>query len=277
MTHRKSNHQMNLTTRIQRISKRLIERERPQAVMVYSSPLHFARVSLGFQPDEWQQKVLAWTGERLLLNCCRQSGKSTLSAIMALHRALYFPRSLILLVSPTLRQSQELFRKVVYFLSLLPLRPQLLEDNKLSLQLANGSRVVSLPAKESNVRGFSGPSLIIEDESARVMDDLYLALRPMLSVSNGSHILMSTPFGRRGHFFDVWEHGEGWEKVKITAAQCPRISREFLLEEQRTMPSNWFNAEYNCLFTETVDSVFAYADVMGAMDTTIKPLFERTV
>jgi hypothetical protein len=268
---------MNLITRIRRIERRIVERERPHAVLVYSDPLHFALHSLKFRPDLWQEKVLSWQGNRLVLNCCRQSGKSTIAAILGLHRAIYFAKSLILLVSPTLRQSGELFRKVSDFLRLLPVRPALVEDNKLSLQLANGSRIVSLPAKESNIRGFSGPSLIIEDESARVMDDLFLALRPMLSVSQGQHILMSTPFGKRGHFYDVWEQGEGWEKVKITAEQCPRITPEFLAEEQRTMPRSWYAAEYGCEFTETIDSVFSYQDVMNAMSDNIQPIFSGSV
>ena len=197
--------------------------------MPYMDPLAFARHSLHFVPDPWQEKVLSWTGKRLAMNCCRQSGKSTLSAIMALHRALFYPRSLILLVSPTLRQSGELFRKVGDFLSLLPVRPQLLEDNKLSLQLANGSRVVSLPSQESNIRGYSSVSLVVEDEAARTSDDLHMAVRPMLSVSNGAHIVMSTPFGRRGHFFDIWESGEGWEKVtEITQpGQTPAKPKDF--------------------------------------------------
>jgi hypothetical protein len=177
-------------------------------------------------------------------------------------------------VSPSLRQSAELFKKVSDFLAVLPVRPQLAEDNKLSLQMANGSRIVSLPAKEANVRGFSGPSLIIEDESARVTDDLYLALRPMLAISQGQHILMSTPWGRRGHFFEAWENGGAtWERIQITGYDCPRISPAFLAEEKETMPHNWFAIEYLGAFTETGDSVFSYDDVMSAMSSDIEPLF----
>jgi hypothetical protein len=265
---------MTQETRLLRIEKRIAERDKPKAVMVYSDPLHFARHSLNFVADPWQERVLSWTGKRLLLNCCRQSGKSTTTAILALHRALYFAKSLILLVSPSLRQSAELFKKVSDFLALLPVRPALTEDNKLSLQMENGSRIVSLPAKESNVRGFSGPSLIVEDESARVTDDLFLALRPMLAISNGQHILLSTPWGRRGHFFESWENGgESWERIKITAYDCPRISAQFLAEEKATMPHNWYAAEYFCEFTETEDSVFNYDDVRTAMSSDIAPLF----
>jgi hypothetical protein len=264
---------MRLEARISRISKRLVERK-PKAVLTYSDPLFFAQRSLGFVPDEWQTKVLSWTGKKLLLNCCRQSGKSTTTAILALHRAYYFARSLVLLVSPSLRQSAELFKKVVDFLNLLAVRPRLTEDNKLSLQMANGSRIVSLPAKESNVRGFSGPSLIIEDESARVPDDLFLALKPMLAVSNGQHILMSTPYGKRGHFYDAWTTGGGsWDRIMVTAADCPRISVAFLEDERRTMPRQWFDSEYNCLFVDTIDQVFSSEDIAAAMSDDVEPLF----
>ena len=75
-------------------------------------PVCFAREALGFNPDDWQDKALHWSGKRLLLNCCRQSGKSTTASIIGLHQALFYPGSLVLLVSPSLRQSSELFRKV---------------------------------------------------------------------------------------------------------------------------------------------------------------------
>ena len=80
-------------------------------------------------------------------------------------------------MSPSLRQSGELFRKVANLQAQLDHKPELTEDNRLSLRLANGSRVISLPSKEGTIRGFSGVDLIIEDESSRVPDELYRAVR----------------------------------------------------------------------------------------------------
>ena len=71
----------------------------------------FAR-ALGVHPDPWQEDLLGSSSDRVLLNCSRQSGKSTMAAIIALHRALYHPGSLILCLAPALRQSQELFGKL---------------------------------------------------------------------------------------------------------------------------------------------------------------------
>ncbi|MGB9793341.1 MAG: terminase large subunit domain-containing protein [Desulfofundulus sp.] len=237
-------------------------------------PAIFARKALGFNPDPWQERVLRWSGKRLLLNCSRQSGKSTVTAILALHRALFYPDSLILLVSPSLRQSSELFRKVLNFYRQLeqPIPPE--AESSLRLELKNGSRIVSLPGKEGTIRGFSGAALIVEDEAARVPDELYFTVRPMLAVSGGRLILMSTPFGKRGHFFKEWtEGGDTWERIQVTAYECPRISREFLEEERQTLGEWWFRQEYLCEFVETDDQLFTYDQVAEALSDEVRPLF----
>src|ERR671932_1594223 len=69
----------------------------------------------GITPDDWQARALRSPVSRMLLNCSRQSGKSTVSAALAVHTALYESGSLVLLLSPSLRQSQELFRKCLDF------------------------------------------------------------------------------------------------------------------------------------------------------------------
>ena len=236
-------------------------------------PVAFATEALGFQPDPWQGKALTWEGRRLLLNCTRQAGKSTTAGIMALHRAVFFPGSLILLVSPSLRQSSELFKKVTAELVKLEQQPKRLEDNKLSLRLANKSRIISLPSSEATIRGFSGASLIIEDEASRVSDNLYYSIRPMLAVSGGKLILMSTPFGKRGHFFEEWQNGgESWERIKITAEDCPRITKEFLDDERRALGEWWYKQEYCCEFSETTDQLFTYEQVQNALSDDLEPL-----
>src|SRR3954471_489885 len=73
----------------------------------------FAEDRLGFHPDPWQSRLLRSSAKQVILNCCRQSGKSTTTSILALHTALYQPNSLVLLISPTQRQSKELFAKVI--------------------------------------------------------------------------------------------------------------------------------------------------------------------
>ncbi len=102
----------------------------------------------GIDPDEWQQRVLRSGSRRLLLNAARQSGKSTTVATLALHTALYEPKALVLIVSPSERQSGETFRKIVHVYRALgrPVAPT--SEGALHLELANGSRVLALPGRE---------------------------------------------------------------------------------------------------------------------------------
>jgi hypothetical protein len=234
----------------------------------------FAQDRLNFQPDPWQAKVKRSSSKRILLNCSRQAGKSTTTAIIGLHQALYYSSSLVLLVSPSLRQSRELFGKVQLFMKGLDTQPKLDEDNRLSMSLDNGSRVVALPGDPATIRGFSAPSLIIEDEAAYVDDSLYRAIRPMLAVSGGRLILLSTPNGRRGHFFEAWEGDEDWERIEVPATDCPRIDPAFLETEKAALGETWFSQEYQCRFVETVDAVFRYDDIRRALSDDVEPLFK---
>lgn len=235
-------------------------------------PISFAN-KLGFNPDSWQKKVLSSSSKRLILNCSRQSGKSTIASILALHRAIFYPDNLILLVSPSLRQSSELFRKVWEQTNRFNSKPTLLEDNKLSCTFDNNSRIVSLPSSERTIRGFSGAALIIEDEASRVDDEQYKAIRPMLAVSNGRLILMSTPFGKRGHFYREWSEGVGWVRIQINANDCPRINKDFLEEERRSLGDWWFRQEYMCEFVESIDQIFSDHFIRNSISEKIIPLF----
>jgi hypothetical protein len=219
-------------------------------------PVAFSEDRLNFWPDTWQAQLLRSTASWIMLNCCRQSGKSTATAMVALHTAIYNP-GLILLVSPSLRQSKELFAKVMGFLKGLDPAEALEEDNKSSCELASGARIVSLPGDPDTLRGFSAPKLIVKDEAALVSDAMQAALDPMLAVSNGRLIELSSPNGRRGHFYENWEHGEGVERIKIIGRECPRISAEFLDKQRRKLGPMLFSQEFEGVFIDAQSSAFS--------------------
>jgi hypothetical protein len=226
----------------------------------------------GLAPDPWQQTILRSSHSRMMMLCSRQSGKSTVAAALALREALLRPPALVLILSPTLRQSGELFKdKVLPLYSALGRPVPATQESALTMTLANGSRVVSLPGEEQTIRGYSGVRLLIVDEAARVDDSLYFSVRPMLAVSKGTLVLTSTPAGRRGFFFEEW-HGEGeWERVRIDATQCPRITADFLAEEERTLGPFWYTQEYMLAFNDAVDSYFRQDDIDAALSTDEQP------
>jgi hypothetical protein len=225
----------------------------------------WAREMFGFEADATQTRVLDSRSKRGILNCTRQWGKSTVAALKAVHRGYMAAGSLTLVVTPSARQSAELVRKAGRFVAEMGDAVTADGDNEHSLKLPNGSRIVGLPGKESTVRGFSAVSLLVVDEAARVSDELYRAVRPMLAVSGGELWLMSTPYGKQGFFWEEWSgRARGWERVRVTGPECPRIPPEFLAEERQTLGERWFRQEYLCEFEEVEGAVFEAEVIEGA-------------
>ncbi|HWE48635.1 MAG TPA: terminase family protein [Bryobacteraceae bacterium] len=235
--------------------------------------LEFVRSRLGFFPDARQAEILESTAAQGILNCSRQWGKSTVSAAKALHRAYHVPGCLVLVASPGERQSAEWMRKARVMTGGLGSRLRGDGDNKISLVLPNGSRIVGLPGMDATVRGFSAVSMLVIDEAARVEESLYKALRPVLAVSNGDVWLMSTPYGRRGFFYEVWEHGgPEWFRVHGQATECPRISKAFLEKERGAMGALSFRQEYMGEFVDSGSSLFERSLIEAALDDLVEPL-----
>lgn len=241
-------------------------------------PVRFARESLGFQPGVLQQEALRSTSKRVVYNLHRQWGKGVISAILALHRAIYYPKSLILLFSPTLRQSIELFKKVAEFTVLARHAPRRIEDSKMYMTLQNGSRIVSLPGDPETTRGYSAVDLIIIDEASRCDDELYLSVRPMLAMSGGSLLLMSTPQGKRGFYFGIWENGgEAWERYSMKAEDNPRMNPAFLEEERQALGPAFYAQEYCCEFISAEGQLFGLEDIRSAFSQDISPFTKPVV
>ena len=234
-------------------------------------PAHILR-GYGLTPDAWQEQLLRDRPHRALLLCCRQAGKSLTAAAAALHEAVYRPDSLVLMIAPSQRQSTELLRIARWLLAGLTTDAAVIAESNTSLELPNGSRIVSLPAREDTIRGYSRVALIVIDEAARVDDDVHYAVRPMLAVSGGRLLALSTPNGLGGWFATAWHDEPGWARVTVTAPDCPRISAAFLDEQRLSLPPFVFAAEYLCEFTDAEHSAFAAADIAAAIDPNLEPL-----
>jgi len=258
--------------------------------------------SLGFDPFDWQEYVLDETHKRTILLSARQSGKSTIISSKAIKRAKYHPGALILILCPSQPQSVELMKKMEGFMRLDKDLPPLVHDTVFEKEFVNGSRIVALPGTERSVRSYSAPDMIIIDEASRVEDASYKAVRPMMVGADTELILMSTPFGKRGFFYNEWTNGINWNKVvvrppfklvngrlieltkeeleemfpNVTCFFSPRHTKKFLEEELASLGELWFRQEYLCEFVETEDSVFSYEQLENAF-TDIEALFDQDV
>jgi hypothetical protein len=221
-------------------------------------------------PDDWQIDVMRSTEPRHLILCNRQAGKSTTVGAKASAGLIYDP-GLYLIIAPALRQSKELFKKARAVYGRLEGAPRIVTDNATEMILENGSRLIALPGDDdANIRGFSAPRAVIIDEASRVSDGVYAALRPMLATCNGQLIALTTPYGRRGWFYEAWEFQKGWKRTTITAQDCPRISNEFLDEERAAMGDWRFRQEYLCQFVDTEEQFFSSEMIDAMVDTNME-------
>ena len=258
----------SLPARHARIEQHLYRPLDPNLTAWRADRMAFAAAA-GIPLDPWQAEVVTSPAPRILLNCSRQSGKSTVTAVLACHTALFAPGSLILLLSRAQRQSQELFRKTLDVYHAVGSPIPSLAASTMVLELANGSRVVALPGSEASIRSFSDVSLLLVDEAARVPDDTYYSMRPVLAVSGGRLVALSTPYGTRGWWYEAWRGAEGtaddWQRWRVPASECPRIAPAFLEEERRTIGSWWYQQEYGCEFLDAESAAFRSEDIDRAV------------
>jgi len=228
------------------------------------------------QLDPAQVEVLRSPHRRIIINCHRQWGKSTLASALCFHRALYYPRSLCLLIAPSLRQSGEDFRKVLDCLDSVTPRPILQEETKLTLKFDNHSRIIALPGGNDGrtVRGYSRPDVILVDEAAQTSDELFHSLLPMVTRNPASKIIMaSTPFGARGVFWRLWTECNEWVKLLVTADMNPRLDQELLAEIRATMEPWRFAQEYMGEFHGSASGVFSAQTIEMMFDCDEPPLW----
>lgn len=238
----------------------------------------WAAAVLDFHPDAYQKEVMDCPAKRVILNACRQFGKSRMAAIRIAHQAVHYPGSEIIIASPGERQSGELFLKVEALLPTLGLRARSDGVNKHSLVLPNGSRVVGLPDAPTRIRGFSGSALLVIDEAAYATDELYVAVMPFLATSNGTMWVISTPKGQTGLFYDLWHNGKlsHWQRFRLTADQCARIPADFLEEIKIIHPARYWE-EFMCEFRAATHQVFDRELLTRCQDDAYQPFFGNGV
>jgi hypothetical protein len=252
-------------------------------LLLGADPITFSR-ACGLDPDPMQAKILTSTRKRILLNCTRQFGKSSICAMKSLHTAIFAAPANIVLVSPSQNQSQSLLDKCRGYWGRFPGAPKAVAESQSRIEFDNGSKLYSLPGSERTVRGISAARLVIIDEAARVEDALVAAVTPMMATLADAQLLMlSTPSGTRGAWATYWLNGgDSWERFLVTADDCPRISKEFLAAERAALGELMFQQEYLCRFhngddggTAVFDELFIERIFSNDDDPDFRPFFSN--
>ena len=125
-----------------------------------------------------------------------------------------------------------------------------------------GSSILSMPVGKTGIYiRCKTLDILVGEEAAFIPEAVWVALLPMLAVSEktrgfGWQILLSTPFGKGGHFYQS-HFDKDFKSIHVSAEACPRISREFLKKEKERLSSVEYSQEYLGNFTESFDQFFS--------------------
>lgn len=231
----------------------------------------------GITLDPWQSDFVASDASQTAMLIPRQHGKTEAASIKALSVARTEPDSLILIISPAQRLSNEFIRRSKASYSRIENAPKLVGDSITKMELENKSRVLALPGDNDGdtLRGLANVRLAIIDEAARCSDELIAAVRPMLATNNRAQLVMlSTPAGRRGVFFETWHRDDPqWKKIHVPLGSCSRISQAFLDQERKNLGETKFREEYGCEFLDNEMQAFNGGIIDAAFTDRIKPLW----
>lgn len=162
-----------------------------------------------------------------------------------------------------------------------PLPPEIgaVTDAQTMIELENGSRIISLPAKSQAVVGYT-VDLLILDEAKIIPDDLYHSVRAMLATTGGRMLALSTPLGQRGWFYEAWKRceeakqrgeEEPYRRFKRTCWDCPRLDRKFVENERLLIGDYWFRQEYEVEFLSPAGAVFRTEDIERTLQSKEQP------
>ena len=228
----------------------------------------FARIKLGVMPDGWQRELMRSTSDLAAL-CGRRVGKSQSAGWVAAHHVVEGEGRTARCISPTQWQSGELFRLAKAAIVKAMPDASFPTDNRLSLELPNGSRLLSLPGDPGTVRGLTA-SLVLLDETQSLPDgghELFASVRPMLATTGGRMIVLGTPLDRSGLLFDIWEGGIAmdWTRVHVPSTLCPRIPAAFLESERKLLGEAIFRREYLAEFAASASGMFDHDLLQAAL------------
>jgi len=189
-------------------------------------PVLFAQKICRVFPHWYQEEILLNDAQSIIIRMGRQLGKTFAMAIKAIHAAFTKPGTVnaddpyvVMIIAPAQRQSKIMFEQIQRIINASPILQQsVIKSIQQEITFKNGAVIYNFPIGDTadRVRGYS-INLLIVDEAAYVPDRVFTSLEPALSHTEGSMILISTPFGRFGYFYEAIRDGlEYKDYAKLT-------------------------------------------------------------
>jgi len=254
------------------------EEKAQKELKVPDDPVQFCKEWFGFTPTDYQAALLRDSKKRIVVRWSRQAGKTTTLALRAIWFALKHPKTLTLIVAPSLRQSMILADKLQDFLTSIPQDKRKLVIDKMQrtvIRFRNASRIVALPNSPQLLRGYTANQVIADEAGFFREDELvfYNVLMPMLSTTDGTLIVSSTPWSTDSVFYKMCmnpeysQHVVTWEDV----VKAGLVKREFIEEMRLSIPEERFQREFESKFVEDIDAWLPQSLITSCIEAELQP------
>ena len=229
-----------------------------------------------FKVFPYQDLILNDKNKNVFVCIARQSGKSTLAAILALHYAFFHDNVTVVVVSATKAQSKELILRMKHFLNtsrftvwkhIMPRG----KDRADEIELRNKSkttysRVISVPATDAG-RGYTA-DVVIGDELAFWENGMYMfnqVVEPMTNYTKGKIIGLTTPNGKQGIAWELYNN-PFYSVYQFDWRVCPVNTEEEMEKKRKTRTRAEFATEYEAKFTESKNAYFSHDDIKNSIE-----------
>ena len=237
-----------------------------------------------FQPYGYQKKMInSIHNDRFVIaKLPRQSGKSTIVIAYLLHYVLFNTQVNVAILANKLATARELLSRLQLAYEHLPkwLQQGVIEWNKGSIELENGSKILASSTSSSAVRGGSF-NMIFLDEFAfvpeNVADDFFSSVYPTISAGQSTKVLIiSTPKGLN-MYYKLWKDAEegnnSYTPIEVHWSEVPGRDEKWKKETIRNTSPAQFRAEFECEFLGSVHTLVAPSKIKSLAY--VKPLQER--
>lgn len=214
-------------------------------------------------PTDYQRDILNYVNDPLIKYITfvgsRQTGKSYLLKMLVTKWGLENKNKKIGYITPSSKLSKLFYSELIN-----SLKQFVIETNAtdLKIKFVSGTTLQFFSAEsEDSIRGFQFNFLII-DEAAFIKNDTFqYIIRPTYLIKGEKVIMVSTPNGNSGFFFDFYNYGlnnePGYVTKTVTIYDNPFVSKEEIELIKRQISEKVFDQEYLGKFLDGSGTVFS--------------------
>ncbi|AEI94248.1 terminase large subunit domain-containing protein [Roseobacter litoralis] len=202
---------------------------------------------VGGPPDPWQRSLMNSTSDVIMVLASRRSGKSTTVGVMA-GQELAKPDHQVIILSPTLAQSQLLFAKIAFTWEKMALPIETRRRTMTELHLKNGSSVVCVPAGQDGegARGYGVKNGILAFDEAAFIPDKVFGATLSIAEDNAKTVFITTPGGKSGKAYEMWTNHDLYpevERIRACSLDLPRMAK-LVARQRKTLSKMEFDVEH---------------------------------